>query len=72
MSLFFFFFSYTKLEKGRWNRSCLGLLVSVQREKRCGNGQREWIWYKYCVHMYVNGKVISVETILGGGGDEGE
>jgi transcription initiation factor IIF auxiliary subunit len=22
-------------------------------------------WYKYCVHMYVNGKMRSVETIPG-------
>jgi hypothetical protein len=31
------------------------------------------IWCKYCIHMYVNGKVIPVETIpeMGGGEYEG-
>jgi hypothetical protein len=27
---------------------------------------------KYCVHMYVNGEIIPVETIPGTGGDKGE
>jgi hypothetical protein len=30
-----------------------------------------WIWCKYCVQMYVNGKMIPVETIPGVG-DKGE
>jgi hypothetical protein len=32
------------------------------------------IWYKHCVHMYVNVKMIPVETIPGMGGveDKGE
>jgi hypothetical protein len=31
-------------------------------------------YHKYCVHMYINGKMISVETIpgMGGGGNKGE
>jgi hypothetical protein len=31
------------------------------------------MWYKYCVHMYVNGKMRSVEIIPGmrGGEDKG-
>jgi hypothetical protein len=33
-----------------------------------------WIKCKYCVHMYVNGKLIPVENIsrMGKGGDKGE
>jgi hypothetical protein len=30
------------------------------------------MWCKYCVHMYVNGKMGSVETIQGMGGRENE
>jgi hypothetical protein len=34
----------------------------------------ESIWYKYCVHRYVNGKMIPVEKApgVGVGRDEGE
>jgi hypothetical protein len=35
-----------------------------------GKGMGEWIWCKYCEHMYVNGKMIPVETtpgMMGGG-----
>jgi hypothetical protein len=33
-----------------------------------------WIWCKYCIYIYVNAKMIPVETILGigGGGGKGE
>jgi hypothetical protein len=39
-----------------------------------GNGEGGWIWCKYSVYMYVNGKMIPVETVpeIGGGRDEGE
>jgi hypothetical protein len=30
------------------------------------------MWCKYCVHMYVNGKMRPVETIPGIMGDKGE
>jgi hypothetical protein len=32
------------------------------------------VWCKYCVYMYVNGKMISVETVpeMEGGGYEGK
>jgi hypothetical protein len=30
-----------------------------------GKGCRSVIWYKYCVHTYVNGKMLPVETIPG-------
>jgi hypothetical protein len=33
---------------------------------RCwGKGVGGWIWCKYCVHMYANGKMKSVETVQG-------
>jgi hypothetical protein len=28
-----------------------------------------WKWYKYCVHIYVDGKMRPVETILWMGGE---
>jgi hypothetical protein len=40
--------------------------VGGVRRWRSGKGQQ--IWCKYCVHMYVNGKMIPVETIPGMGG----
>jgi hypothetical protein len=40
--------------------------------RRWGNGEGGRIWCKYCVHMYVNGKMISVETISGMGGEGNE
>jgi hypothetical protein len=39
-------------------------LIPVDRGRRRGNGVEE---YKYCVHMYVNGKMRSVEAIPGMG-----
>jgi hypothetical protein len=33
-------------------------------------GMRGWIWCKYCVHMYVNGKMRPVEIISGIGKGE--
>jgi hypothetical protein len=30
------------------------------------------LWCKYCVHMFVNGKMRPIETIPGMGGGEGE
>jgi hypothetical protein len=31
--------------------------------KDVGKGGGRWIWYKYCIHRYVNEKMIPVETI---------
>jgi uncharacterized protein with ACT and thioredoxin-like domain len=42
-------------------------LIPVGGGRRWGNGERGWICCKYSVHMYVNGKMISVETIPGMG-----
>jgi hypothetical protein len=33
-----------------------------------GRGYRRSIWWRYCVHTYVNGKLRPVETIQGTGG----
>jgi hypothetical protein len=47
-----------------------GTLIPVEEGKRWGKGVRGFIGYIYCVHMNVNGKKISVETIsqMGEGG----
>jgi hypothetical protein len=42
----------------------------VGGERRWGKGVRWWIWCKYYMHMYVNGKMRPAETIPGLG--EGE
>jgi hypothetical protein len=39
----------------------------VGRERRWGNSEGGWIWCKYCVHMYVNGKMRPVKTVTGMG-----
>jgi hypothetical protein len=42
------------------------------RKRRWGKGVGGWIQCKYCVHMYVNGRIRPVENILGVWGDKGE
>jgi hypothetical protein len=32
-----------------------------------GKGVGGWIWCKQCIHIYVNAKMISVETVPGSG-----
>jgi hypothetical protein len=54
------FFLTQSQRTGGWNTSCLG-----SRYQWEGGGDGEM--YKYCVHMYVNGKIISVEAIPGMG-----
>jgi hypothetical protein len=39
--------------------------------KRWGNSEGGWMWCKYCVHLHVNGKLISVETVPGMGEKDG-
>jgi hypothetical protein len=39
------------------------LFLTLPFNKKVG----AWIWCKYCVHMYVNGKMRPVETIPGMG-----
>jgi hypothetical protein len=43
-------------------------MVPVWRGIMWGKGIGGWIWYKYCIHMYVNRKLRPVETIPGMGG----
>jgi hypothetical protein len=33
-----------------------------ERERMWGEDVRGWLWCKYCLHMYENGKVTSVKT----------
>jgi hypothetical protein len=42
--------------------------------RRWENDEGGQIWYKNCMHMYVNGKMVSVEIMPGmeEGGNEGE
>jgi hypothetical protein len=46
----------------------------VGEKRRWRKGVGQWIWCKFCVHMYVKGKMILVETIpgMGGGVNNGE
>jgi hypothetical protein len=48
-----------------------GVGTSVRR-KEWGKSIGVQMWCKYCVHMYVNGKMRPVETIPGITGDKGE
>jgi hypothetical protein len=43
----------------------MGELVPVGEGRRWRKGIGRQIWCKYCVHMYVNGKMIPIETIPG-------
>jgi hypothetical protein len=57
---------------GRPNWSCLRDWYQWEGGE---DGERVWegeYKCKYCVHMYVNGKIISAETILGMGGRKKE
>jgi hypothetical protein len=45
-----------------------GGLVPVAGERIWTEGVGRWKWYKYCVHIHINGKIRAVETILGMGG----
>jgi hypothetical protein len=60
------FFSFTKLENWRAEPLFWGL-IPVGEGRMWGKGVGQSIWYKYCVHMYVNGKIRPVETIPGMG-----
>jgi hypothetical protein len=80
--LFLFFCKIVEQENGTGPNWCgqwgVGGMVSWYLWEPGGGckmvNESEWAWCKYCVHMYVNGKIVSVETIpgMGGGGYEGE
>jgi hypothetical protein len=53
------------LESRRAEQILPGWTGTSGRGRRWGNGEGQWIWCKYCGHMYVNGKITSVETIPG-------
>jgi hypothetical protein len=60
------FFSFTKPEyrKAEHITSGGGLVPVWGGGGKCVGG---WIWYKYCVHMYLNEKMRPIETIPGMG-----
>jgi hypothetical protein len=58
-----FYFLFQNGRTGGQNMFCLGGLVPVERGRVWGKGVGVWIQWKYCVHMYVNGEMIPVETI---------
>jgi hypothetical protein len=66
------FFSFIKLENRSMEQDCQGTLVPVGGRRMWGKGVGGWTWCKYCVYMYVNGKVSPIEMIAGMGGDKRE
>jgi hypothetical protein len=56
------------LENGRAEKVLSGELVPVGRRGMWGKVVGWWIWRKYCVHTYVNGKMRPVETVPEMGG----
>jgi hypothetical protein len=65
-----FFFPLIKSENRRVEHVLSGIVGTSGGGRRWGKDARGRIWCKYCVHMYVNGKMIPVETVLGMGGRE--
>jgi hypothetical protein len=47
------------------------VLVPEEVERMWEKNVEEWMLYKYCAYMCVNGKKITVDTILGIGIGEG-
>jgi hypothetical protein len=64
------FFSFTKSENRRVEQVLPGggRLVALGVGRMWGKDMGGLILCKYCVHMYINGKMIPVETIPGMGG----
>jgi hypothetical protein len=59
----FFFFHKIREQEGRTGP--LWRLLPVRGGRMWAKGVGEWIWCKYCVHLYANGKIRPVETITG-------
>jgi hypothetical protein len=61
MSSFFIlsFLFYKNQRKGGWNRSCPGGRLGTSGR---GKGYRRVNMVQKCVHMYINAKMIPVET----------
>jgi hypothetical protein len=62
----FFLFLFLQNQRKRGQNRCFLKSAGISG----GGGRRrkgvgEWIWCKYCVHIYVNGKIRPVETIPG-------
>jgi hypothetical protein len=55
--------AYIREQESRTN-PILGVSINWGKKKQ-GMGVGGWIWFKYYVHMYVNEKIIPVETIPG-------
>jgi hypothetical protein len=65
-SFFFFFFSYTKIRKPEGRTGLTWGIGNCGKRGEGGEKEKEDKCV-YCVHMYVNGKIISVQTITGMG-----
>jgi hypothetical protein len=61
-SLFFFVFCKIREQKSRTGPVQGMGLAPVGEGTWWVKGVGEWIWYKKCVHMHVNAKMISAET----------
>jgi hypothetical protein len=69
--------SSTRKEKldviSRWSKHIIGSSGPVGGGRIKEKGLGGWIWWKYYVHMCINGKIILVETIPEiGWGEKGE
>jgi hypothetical protein len=68
----FFSFSFTKSENRRAEQVLPGVLSTSGHGEEVGKGGRRVNMVQILCNMYVNGKMISVETIPGMGGCKGE
>jgi hypothetical protein len=60
-------FSFIKSENRRAKQVLPGRVVTSRKREVVGKRVRGRIWCKYCVHVYINGKMRPVETIPGMG-----
>jgi hypothetical protein len=64
-----FFFSFIRSDNWRAEQVLPEGLVPVERGRRWRKGERVWKWCKHRVHIYVNGKMIPIDTIPGMGSE---